>query len=158
MDLSLAPLFWIAVAVGDPEECWPWKGPKAPQGYGRCPKGLPERSGLAHRAAYAYANGELPGAKWVLHRCDNPPCCNPAHLFLGDSMSNVRDMDRKGRRVSTPHLGSANGFAKLNESQVLEIRRRVAAGERIPTLAAEYGITRNNIYYIRDRKAWAHLT
>lgn len=93
----------------------------------------------------------------MLHRCDFKPCCNSNHLFLGDALSNVQDMDAKGRRVNSPHNGEKNGFSKLCEADVICIRRRVANGEHIPTIAKDYGITRNNIYYIRDGKAWKHL-
>lgn len=154
---DLADLFWMCVEIGAPEECWPWRGKTAKAGYGRCPKGLAGENGLAHRTAYAFTHGCVPEGLWVLHSCDNRPCCNPGHLFLGNALSNVEDMDGKGRRVNAPSPGSKNGFAKLTETSVVDIRRRISLGEKMPALAAEYGVTRQNIRYIRNRTAWKHV-
>jgi HNH endonuclease len=101
--------FWRRVAVGADGECWPWKGRKerikcGPEkgkriGYGRLSSKekriLGERQ--AHRIAWALTNGPIPEGMNVLHHCDNPPCCNPADLFLGDHDANMADMVRKGR-------------------------------------------------------------
>ncbi len=81
--------------------CLVWTGNRDAKGYGRL-----RRSGAngeyvgAHRAAWEVANGRIPSGMYVCHRCDNPPCCNPAHLFLGTPLDNVRDCVEKGRRVA----------------------------------------------------------
>lgn len=87
--------FWSRVAVGEPFECWPWEGPRYPNEYGR--SSWRSRQSGAHRFAYVLANRRHPGTLDVLHRCDNPPCCNPSHLVLGTISENVRDAVAKNR-------------------------------------------------------------
>jgi hypothetical protein len=87
--------FWPKVDRRSPDECWPWKGAEHGNGYGGI--SVLGKSVPAHRVAYALANGEPPGEMFVLHRCDNPRCCNPDHLFLGDHAANMEDMVYKGR-------------------------------------------------------------
>jgi hypothetical protein len=85
------------VAIGAPDECWNWTGAKLKSGgYGAFRlDGLTLR---APRVAWALTHGgESPGQLFVCHRCDNPPCCNPRHLFLGTAKDNTDDKDRKGR-------------------------------------------------------------
>lgn len=97
-----AERFWAKVdRTGGPDACWPWLATPNPSGYGvayagKSPTGQ-NRTRLAHRVAWELAKGSDPGTAFVLHRCDNPPCCNPAHLFLGDAEANARDMAAKGR-------------------------------------------------------------
>ena len=88
-------LFWRRVAIRSANECWEWRGSRLPTGYGMLRWG--HRKIYSHRLAFALAYGVLP--KWlrVLHRCDNPPCCNPAHLWAGTDLENMRDRDEKGR-------------------------------------------------------------
>jgi hypothetical protein len=85
--------FWAKVDVSDSASCWPWTGHRDARGYGRTTK----RSTTAHRVAWEVTHGEIPAGLFVCHRCDNPPCCNPAHLFLGTAGDNARDMAAKGR-------------------------------------------------------------
>lgn len=88
--------FWAKVdTAGGIDACWPWSGNRIAKGYGIFThRG---RNAGAHRTAYQYAVGQIPDGLWVLHRCDNPPCCNPAHLWLGTATDNNRDMIAKGR-------------------------------------------------------------
>jgi hypothetical protein len=78
-----------------PDECWLWRGRKTVCGYGEVRFG--GKSQLAPRVVYSLAVGPIPDGLYVLHRCDNPPCCNPAHLFVGTQRDNVADMMAKGR-------------------------------------------------------------
>lgn len=95
--------FWKRVDVSeDPTACWVWLGGASKEGYGRFK--LKGRLESTHRVAYAIANGDIPEAETyhgnvVMHLCDNPSCCNPRHLRLGDQMANVKDMDGKHRGV-----------------------------------------------------------
>ena len=97
-DLSRAERFWSKVnRVEDPDECWEWI-PKARHkfGYGIF-MDRPYGTKKAHRVAWELTNGEIPNGLMVLHTCDNPPCCNPNHLFLGTAQDNSLDMMSKGR-------------------------------------------------------------
>lgn len=94
-ELWLAKRFWSHIAIGDPGQCWPWLGPSFDKdGYGM------SSTNRSHRKAYELAYGLIDGGLHVLHKCDNPPCCNPLHLFLGTELENVRDAIRKNRRFS----------------------------------------------------------
>lgn len=84
--------FWAKVDRRSPDECWEWQGCVSTSGYGRAGK-----CGYAHRTAYEISTGQQCGSMFVLHSCDNPRCCNPAHLSLGDAGDNARDMASKGR-------------------------------------------------------------
>ncbi len=87
--------FWAKVERREPHQCWPWKGCTEKSGYGRA--GKRER---AHRIAYMLANGQIPAGAVVRHACDNPPCCNPAHLSIGSHGDNSRDSVERGRHYT----------------------------------------------------------
>ncbi|WP_442923051.1 HNH endonuclease [Microbacterium sp. BR1] len=123
--------------------CWEWKGRRNADGYGWTSQPGPVKNLLAHRAAYIEWVGPIPDGRVIVrHRCDNPPCINPAHLVLGADSDNSHDaLDRL--RVAN---GERAGSAKLTDAQVAEIRTRYAAGgvsQR--ALAAEYGVWHQHI-------------
>lgn len=136
------------VNVKGPNECWEWTGARRPYGYGAY---LRER---AHRAAYRLFKGPINGM-WVLHKCDNPPCCNPNHLYLGTPMDNMRDCISRGRRRN--ERGVDRYCAKLNDNAVREILQKLSTGEPIMRIARHYGVSRMAIYMIKYGKRWKHI-
>lgn len=144
----LGERFWERVEVGKPEQCWPWTAGRIPGGYGSITSGG-RRLG-AHRVAWEIANGPIAEGLYVCHRCDNPPCCNPAHLFLGTNRENSDDRDAKGRG----NHGANNYCSKLTWAGVAEIRTRVAAGEPQAALAGEFGVTKTTINDVVKQRSW----
>jgi hypothetical protein len=132
---------WAAV-TGD-GQCWPYKNRTfANSRNGSCVYGLVYVHGKkvrAHRRAYELAYGEIPASISVCHTCDNPLCCNPAHLFLGTSADNNADKMQKGRHFS--YSGERNPLAKLTDAQAEEVARRARSGESQRALAAEFGVS-----------------
>jgi len=155
--------FWSKVDVRGGHACWPWKAYRDHRGYGKF--GIPRWMAgdgphilLAHRVAYALAYGEPPSDKMVCHRCDNPPCVRPDHLFLGVSADNVRDMWTKGRAFMPKQVGERHHSAKLTEAQVLDLRRRYRAGGiTIQQLATEHGVSMATIGHTLTGRVWKHL-
>lgn len=95
--------FWDKVDRRGPQDCWEWTAAKDARGYGRVGSKRP-RTELAHRVAYRLTKGEIPSGMLVCHSCDNPPCCNPEHLFVGTDADNNKDMHTKGRDANQ-HTG-----------------------------------------------------
>lgn len=145
---------WRRVSVGEPDACWPYQGALNQWGYGTVR--IHGRTMLAHRAAFEAAAGRAAGEMRVCHRCDNPRCCNPAHLFLGTQAENVADCVAKGRFKS--NVGENHPKARLTEQQVLEIRRLHASGLRASQIAPRFGIRLGHAVDIINRRIWTHLT
>jgi hypothetical protein len=116
---KVRPAAGLSVDVRGADECWPFLNARDRKGYGRVFHRGKVR--WAHRVAWELANGPIPEGMWVLHSCDNPPCCNPAHLRLGTPADNAADRDARGRR--RPPRGEANGRAKLSAEDVVDLRR-----------------------------------
>lgn len=131
--------------------CWEWPGWRSPAGYGHVR--WDGRQGTPHRFVYEAIYGAIPPGMMVLHRCDNPPCCNPDHLFLGTHADNMADMVAKAR----PALGERNANAKLTENDVRAIRRKRAEGQTFPSLAVEFGISLPQAQNVVYRKQWRHV-
>ena len=149
--------FWDKVDLSDPDGCWPWTAATARRGYGS----FALKHGTlvpAHRMSWIIEHGPIPRDMCVLHHCDNPPCVNPAHLFLGTRGDNARDMAAKGRHGAQTGAmdlaGERNGRAKLTTEDVTEIRRRYAAGETQVALAPIFGVSRAMIGNIVRGEAW----
>lgn len=149
--------FWSKVLKTD--TCWLWTGAtcggKWPYGkFG--PGGRGKSPQQAHRVSWKFANGEIPEGLWVLHKCDNPRCVNPDHLFLGLPLDNSQDMVRKGRsapmRAPKPYNdGEKNPFAKLTTEAVLDIR---SSTETQFVMAKKYGVCPATISFVRTRRRW----
>lgn len=152
--------FWTRVKKTADASCWIWVGARLTNGYGTLR--VNGRQVKAHRFSYQLAYGETHGLH-VLHKCDNPPCVRPDHLFLGTDADNVHDCIAKGRnRLPDPKMapkGEKNGSAKLTAIQVREIRTRYSSGGvSLATLGREYGVFHSNIQAIVNRRSWRHVT
>lgn len=136
---SLEMKFWDRVSrTVDAEECWLWFAGRTASGYGILAHH--GRSLYAHRLAYEIHNGPIPRHLHVLHRCDNPPCVNPAHLFLGDHRANMNDMVRKGRNCH-----------KLTHADADVIRELKANGIATKDVAELFGVSTKMVgYIVRD--------
>lgn len=149
---TLEERFWAKVATGEPAACWEWHATRR-NGYGRIKVDGKLKS--AHRIAYQLYHGDIPPGMKVCHRCDNPSCVNPAHLFLGKQKDNVQDMIEKGRYH--PVCGEKQGNAKLTAAQVRRIRAQHSAGSSYTQLGAMYKIHRSTIGRVVTRKTWKHI-
>jgi hypothetical protein len=133
--------FWAQVQPAD-SGCHEWQGKREKSGYGRVSWHGKKR--LAHRVAM-YLRGlleDLDSKACVLHRCDNPRCCNPEHLFFGTHSDNTRDAVAKGRQFMPNNRGERSGLSKLTNAQASEVRRLYAAGGLSQyKLAAQFGVT-----------------
>ena len=127
--------------------CWEWRGARGVLGYGQLAVGG-SRPETASRVAYEAWVGPIGPGMAVCHRCDNPPCINPEHLFLGERAVNNSDMRAKNRHAH----GETSPSAKLTDAQVTEIRERYAAGAVLQReLAAEFGVCCPTISMIINR-------
>lgn len=149
--------FWDEVDQSSgPDACWPYTSTRGVAGYGRIV--VDGRTLAAHRVAWEMVNGPIPEGLFICHRCDNPPCCNPRHLFAGTNSDNQRDAHAKGRVPPNPEMGSRpgekNGSAKLTREQVLHVRELYAAGHRQVDLAAQFGVGQSQISKITRGDSW----
>lgn len=155
---KLKPLsvrFWGMVKKGGSEECWNWTGYIPPNSYGsiRIP-GPERRQERAHRVSYVLHKGSIPEGLYVLHRCDNMACVNPAHLFLGTQSDNIRDAKQKGRLPR----GENHPDCSVSEITVKAIRADYASGNRSKRkLSEKYGVNVRNVVNIIYRKSWTHI-
>ena len=149
--------------------CWGWAGVHSKSGYGKMSRGRNNPT-HAHRYSYEKHIGQIPDGLFVLHKCDNPPCTNPAHLFVGTNRDNMHDAMRKGRNRPPPiqrgmdnilvrnpllrPMGAKHHSAKLTEQQVLEIAKSEEQGS---VLAKAFGVSPTLISNIRRRRIWKHL-
>lgn len=153
---SLKEAFFSVITPGDPNECWPWPTVHTTTGYGALSHD--GQAYGAHRASYEIHRGPIPPGLFVCHHCDNRPCVNPAHLFLGTAADNAADMAAKGRASrcgpTRPSRGMDQPQAKLDDEKVRYIRRSSKGG---PALADEFGVSRKCISLVRRRQSWAHV-
>jgi hypothetical protein len=136
-----------------PDECWPWLGAASPRGYGVFAI-RHNNTFFAQRIAYFLATGHNPTAM-VCHHCDNPPCCNPKHLFHGTNADNVRDMISKGRQPVIPRpKGEDHPRSKLTAEQVRNAREIYSYGIPACRIAKQYGVDPKTIQALVDGKTW----
>lgn len=144
--------FWSRVATRSPDACWLWTGGSEKGGYGRLKLG--RVTVRAHRVAWALANGRDPAEFMVRHRCDNPPCCNPAHLELGTHADNMRDKTQRGRTRTGDQRGERNGHARLTTDQVGAIVAALRQGEPNRSIARRFPVGDDLISRIRTGRSW----
>ena len=167
--LNTIKRFWSKVNKGNPYECWEWQGSRLPRGYGRF--WLSGKSINAHRFAWQLHNGKIPNGLEICHKCDNPKCVNPRHLFAATHAENQLDAMRKGRlrtgpaKVHGTHthpesrpFGIRNGSAKLTDDLVREIRSLYKSGEYSQrTLSKRFNVGKGTIWRIVTHNGWKHI-
>lgn len=156
METIILKRFWSKVDKSSPSSCWVWKACKNQKGYGQVR--VKKQAYLAHRFAYELAFGPIPPTMNVLHKCDNPSCVNPDHLFLGTLTDNNQDMCQKGRHGK--NVGASGHFKKprkgnkLTFGQVCEMRKRDEAGVPLYVLAEENHISQSMVSAIVNYNRW----
>lgn len=157
---TLAERYWAKVAVRGPDECWPWTA-CAEKDYGhgqvyvgRKTDGRHTRD-KAHRIAWMFSHGWYPGDWVVRHRCDNPPCQNPAHLQIGTHADNAHDRAVRGRGRSTK--GETSPRSKITEAQALQIISLRRDGETLQYIGIKFGIGKSQVGRIARGQQWQHL-
>lgn len=138
--------------------CWEFQGTKLETGYGRVV--IEGRKVFAHRLAYSLKYGPIPEGMQVLHSCDNPPCCNPNHLFLGTQKDNMADMRSKGRQPD--RRGQNAGGSVLTDEEVMDIYTRAhdtsAFAETQTQIGDSYGVSNTLVSRIKLGRRWNHIT
>lgn len=129
-------------------ECWEWIGNRHSSGYGTLM--LDGRIVRAHRLSYEVFSGESAKGRMVCHECDNPPCINPRHLWLGSHQENIDDASQKFRM----HFGESHGLAKLTDEKVREIRN---SKEKGVDLAKKFGVSSSCISTVKSGRRWPHI-
>jgi hypothetical protein len=141
--------------------CWGWLGAKKKTGYGYMTIGSrtdgTRKTTSAHRVSYMAFKGKIPLGRWVLHKCDNPWCVNPDHLYLGNRSDNVRDMMSRGRLNHV--FGEKSPKSKLKEEGVKNLRKeRLLHKTPYRDLAAKYGLkSHKHVIEICNGKLWKHI-
>jgi hypothetical protein len=150
-----ATRYFAKVDKRGPDDCWPWTASRYRNGYGQFGVSKTQRSVLAHRFGYELLVGPIPPGQRVCHTCDNPPCQNPAHWFLGTAADNSADMVAKGR--TNPARGDRHGSARIGATDVLVIRQRHQAGDPLRDIAADYGLSISYTSAVATGRRWASI-
>lgn len=138
------------VEISTSAECITWPASRGTRGYGQFV--YQNKTRKAHRVSYEIHVGPIPQGMVVRHKCDNPPCVNPAHLEIGTQSDNVSDAVERGRW----RLGESSRQSKVTESQVLEIRE-LARAIPLTELSSRFGLSESNLSRIVNRKTWRHI-
>ena len=144
--------FWNK--VNKTEGCWLWTGATNGRSYGLFKMPKTRNNITAHRMSYTLQNGPITSEQWVLHKCDNPLCVNPDHLFLGDASANVADMDAKGRRVNADNSREKNGRAVLDTDKV-RLARLLHGKFSLAAMTKIFGVSKSQIHRIVTAQQWA---
>lgn len=147
---TLADAFWQYVQAASEEVCWNWEGTKRQDGYGQFKHN--DELYVAHRASWIIHHGPIPDEMIICHKCDNPQCVNPHHLFLGTHADNMADKVSKGRQAKRGETAK-----KLTRRAVSSIREAYAQGATQASLAEKYGVTMATISRVVTRKVWRNV-
>lgn len=145
------------VDVRGPDDCWDWLAPVNNGGYGYFWDKSSKSVVLAHRRAWERVNGAIPHGASILHSCDNPACCNPAHLRCGDAKANaqdVKDRNRDGRWYESKNSGRSHPLAKLSQSDIGGILTMRVNGATYASIGERYGISFQQAQKICTGKSW----
>lgn len=153
---TLNNLFYSMVQLPDENGCMKWIGSYTRWGYGQL-RVAPNKTMRAHRFSYFLHYGVFDSSKFVCHTCDNPWCVAPDHLFLGTNKDNVDDCVQKNRMNPPVFKGSSHPNSKLDEEKVREIKRQLKSGVPVRKISQEFSTHRDNIYLIKNGKAWRHV-
>jgi len=148
----LADQIWDYIDKNGPGGCWLWCRSFDTWGYGQV--WVDQVKYSTHRFIWEMYNGPIPKGFCVCHSCDNPPCCNPDHLFLGTHDDNMRDMKEKGRSNGGAPAGEGNGRAKITWEEVKTIRKMLNRGTPARVLSRKFGISIPQIYKIKNNNSW----
>lgn len=141
--------FWEKVKISEDDKCWEWLAGKFKDGYGVF--WFQNHTIRAHRFSWKLHYGYLSDDVLVLHKCDNPICVNPNHLFIGSHQDNMRDKHQKGHTAK----GEKCGRSKLTLRQINEIRKLYSKGKRTQqSLSEQFGITQTQISNIVRFYSW----
>lgn len=143
--------FWSKVDIATPDRCWPWTA-SALHGYGSF--WAAGRNLRAHRVSFTLAHGAVPDGLCVCHRCDNPRCVNPAHLYAGTNAENQADKVAKQRHSR----GESHGAARLTFADAIEIRRLAASGAKRTTIATRFEVSRAVVHAVLTNRIWNPVT
>lgn len=134
--------------------CWEWNGSRNNQrgGYGQL--NFRGKIKMVHRLAYELWVGPIPQGKIVCHSCDNPPCINPEHLFIGTHADNAQDKVKKGRARGGSLRGEKCPWAKLTQVDVNSVREALSDGQSLTSIGRRFGVTKQAIAAIRDGRTW----
>ena len=174
MSVSPATVYRFFAKIKGSDSCWEWTASLDKWGYGAFAstlKGQKKKVYKSHRFVWMLLFGEIPKGMCVCHRCDNPKCINPCHLFLGTQAENIADALKKGRfRLNgTAKLdgspinrarGERSGQSKLKDSDIIEIRKVYRPYSRkfgAPPLAKKFGVSEQMITNIAKRRNWTHI-
>lgn len=140
-------------------DCIEWTGSKDKAGYGRMTRRTNgnQKNLKIHRVEWEKHHGPIPEGLSVMHLCDNPPCYNIDHLALGTHRANMLDSRRKGRQSNVKAKGEESGRSKLTEENVIDIKTRLAAGEKQLHIARLYRVNHMTIKSIQTGRTWGWL-
>lgn len=149
-----AARFFYKVTVEE-NNCCTWEAARQGRGYGHF--WLNGHHMLAHRVSWVIHYGPIPEGMMVLHRCDNPGCVNPQHLFLGSQQENMLDMISKGRHSRIAPRGEKSGSAKLKTTDVIKMREWRRDGIKLKFISTYFGVSVPTVCQITTGQTWTHV-